>query len=320
MDKRDLKIIIELDKNPRESYSIIGKRVGISKQAIKSRIDNLISTNVITTFITFSNMNALGIIATKIFFSFQDLSHSKKQEIITFLKNEKIVGGLMIFEGHYDLFTGIMAQNQLDLDDFISRFYNKYSNHIKEKKIVTLADSAVFPRGYLDEKKIKPYTKPKHFFVHPINRVELKLNDYKILGILTSNPLISWTDISRQTKIPLQTVISRYKFMEKNGVIDGFGILLNEAIFVSYVLMVELNNLSEDTRNSIMRFAKGHPNFILAVRIVGEWNYEFGIEGVNLQECLKAIDDFKKEFSHVIRSYVPLLLTKVEKMQNYKAN
>jgi len=73
-------------------------------------------------------MNALGIIAVKIFFLFQDLSHSKKQEIITFLKNEKIVGGLMVFEGPYDLFIGLMVHNQLELDDFISKFYNKFSN------------------------------------------------------------------------------------------------------------------------------------------------------------------------------------------------
>ena len=36
-------------------------------------------------------------------------------------------------------------------------------------------------------------------------------------------------------------------------------------------------------RTEIDKFAKTHPNFIMSVRIVGEWNYEFAIEGINLE-------------------------------------
>ncbi len=319
MDKKDIKILIELDKNPRENNSIIGKKVGLSKQAVSSRIQNLLNTHIIITPILFVNMNALGITPTKVFFSFQNVTPAKKQEIVNYLKNEKIVGGLMTFEGPYDLFAGIMAQNQIDLDDFLSKFYNKYTNNIKEKKIVTLADSSVYPRGYLQENKIKPLNKPKYFFAHPTIIQKLKKADYAILGTLVENPLYSYTELSKILKIPVQTIINRIKTLEKIGVINGFGIYLNEKIFISYILLVELSVMTDEIRQEIMNFVKGHPNFVMTVRTVGEWNYEFAIEGMNLQECLTAIEDFKKKFAQSIRSCIPLLVNKMEKMQNYKA-
>lgn len=52
LDELDKRIIAELEKDPRASYTDIAKVVGISRVAVKSRIDSLIERGVIAGFKT----------------------------------------------------------------------------------------------------------------------------------------------------------------------------------------------------------------------------------------------------------------------------
>ena len=52
LDKKDIQILQELDLNSRSSYSIIGKKVGKSKEFVRSRVKKLIYSGAIRSFIT----------------------------------------------------------------------------------------------------------------------------------------------------------------------------------------------------------------------------------------------------------------------------
>jgi len=44
LDVRDRKILVELDEDARQSNNQIGKKVGLSKEVVKYRIDKMIDT------------------------------------------------------------------------------------------------------------------------------------------------------------------------------------------------------------------------------------------------------------------------------------
>ena len=67
LDKTDLKILYELDQNFRKSHTEMGKNIGISKQAVKKRIDNLIQNGTIKKFITVINMANFGVIPNQVY-------------------------------------------------------------------------------------------------------------------------------------------------------------------------------------------------------------------------------------------------------------
>ena len=56
LDKKDFKILLELDKNARQTDSKIAKKIGLSKQVVNYRIKNLIKDELITKFYTLVNV------------------------------------------------------------------------------------------------------------------------------------------------------------------------------------------------------------------------------------------------------------------------
>ena len=61
MDKKDLRILSELDADARQSNNQIGRKIGLSKEVVKYRIDKLTKDGVILRFHTVINYFRLGI-------------------------------------------------------------------------------------------------------------------------------------------------------------------------------------------------------------------------------------------------------------------
>ena len=60
LDEKDRKILLELDKNSRQTDSEIAKKVRLSKQITNYRIQNLKKKKIISNFYTVVNAGNLG--------------------------------------------------------------------------------------------------------------------------------------------------------------------------------------------------------------------------------------------------------------------
>lgn len=71
--------------------------------------------------------------------------------------------------------------------------------------------------------------------------------DLKILELLKRNSKLSTKEISRKTLMPITTVHNRIKKMEKNGVIKGYGVVLDHkklGKMISGYVMITVNYTS----------------------------------------------------------------------------
>ena len=62
MDKKDLKILRELERNARKSSKAIGKAIGLHPDVVRYRIDRLVKQNIIASFLTFVNFAKIGFV------------------------------------------------------------------------------------------------------------------------------------------------------------------------------------------------------------------------------------------------------------------
>src|SRR3989338_4306284 len=317
LDKLDWKILASLDKNARASYSSIAKEVKLSKQAVKNRLDNLISEQIITQFITFVNMGYLGITPYKVFIKFQTIQKEKKQEIISYLLQRPTIGVVTVFEGIYDLYFGVMTRHPHELDHELKLFYNKFANYISERKTVALIDTQVLPRNYLIEQKRPSSVNSITFHSSKISSGHLKQLEQQILMILNDDALIPATKIATITHNSVQTIINRIKHLEKEKVITGYGYLLNETMFVSYLMLVQLNTLSEEVQQKMIHYLQTLPNVILIIKTIGDWDYEIGVEAKELTECRRCMEEFREQFSPYLKSSTPLLVHRMLNIKNY---
>jgi DNA-binding Lrp family transcriptional regulator len=64
LDKKDKKILYELDYNSRQSFSSIAKKVKLKKETCIYRINKLISEKVITQFSTLIGLGNFALLST----------------------------------------------------------------------------------------------------------------------------------------------------------------------------------------------------------------------------------------------------------------
>src|SRR3989344_5886464 len=103
LDNLDLKILYELDKNARMSYSDIAKKVNVSKQTVKQRLERLISGGIISVITPIINMSSFGVIPNQAFLSLNLPSEEKKKELIDYLMNMPSIAQIAECEGAYDI-------------------------------------------------------------------------------------------------------------------------------------------------------------------------------------------------------------------------
>jgi len=74
LDLKDRKILYELDLNARQSDSEIAKKVGLTRDSVRYRINKLVENGYINYFMTLLNSMKLGYDWYRTFFKFQNLT------------------------------------------------------------------------------------------------------------------------------------------------------------------------------------------------------------------------------------------------------
>ncbi len=76
----DRKILYELDKNSRQPFSVLAKKLRMSRTALEYRVKQLQEKNILKQFVTLVRPNAFGYQYYKIYLQLQNLN-SEKEEI-----------------------------------------------------------------------------------------------------------------------------------------------------------------------------------------------------------------------------------------------
>jgi len=72
LDLKDKKLLYQLDINSRQSYKEIGKKIGLSKDAVSYRIKQLQEEGIIRQFHTVIDVGKLGLISFRLYLKFQN--------------------------------------------------------------------------------------------------------------------------------------------------------------------------------------------------------------------------------------------------------
>ena len=310
----DYKILYELDGNARAAYSEIATKLKVSKQTVKNRMDKLIEDKIIKTFFTIVNEDNFGIKPLHIFVALNKVSTEKYQEIIDYLLKNKKVAQVTACEGIYDLYFGIVGRNPEEIDKELSKFYEQFSELIKDKKIVFFIDTHLYGRDYLLNKKRSIIPINRGFHKPSKEKVVLKEADFKVLGCLSAEPRIAATEIAQRTGLTVQTVIKKIKFLEESHIIMGYSFLLDPLKIVNHQILVEFAVLTKDLEKKVVTFCATNANALFVVKFLGEFNFSILVESLDHEEYREFVNEFKKEFSIYLKSFVPLLITDYPKL------
>jgi DNA-binding Lrp family transcriptional regulator len=305
VDAKDRKIMYELDLNARQSESEIARRVGLSRESVRYRIDRLESRGYILGYITIVNGVKLDQRWFRTLLKFRNLTPEKDKEITEWLMKKS--GWLFKVEGPWDMSSGILAETIYEYRDLIEGFLEKYNQYIEKHEFSVCVIDWICTKDLLIQNK-KRTEKPLLIgYARDEERTIEKLDetDLKVLRAVLTEARKKTVDIARETGLTEMIVRHRMKKMQDRGIILGYKPRIDLRLLGYEVFNVRftLVDYTAQERATMFEYIKQNP----AVNVVSEYVPSKGVEMIirakGLPALYKEIGKIREKFSKIIRDY-----------------
>ena len=299
LDKKDWRILYELDVNARQTNSAIAKKVGLSKYSVAYRIKQLEQKGIIEGYYTIIDFYKLGYLSFRIYLKLANASLEVEDQIMDFLnKNDKVTYSAKV-KGVFDINFGTIVRNIYEFEKFYSEFKKSFNKYVEKEKVSLFTKVHHFSRAYFLNKK-QSTEETRHYGSEEIILIDEK--DMHILKLLAQNSRITVVDMSRKLKIAERTIVYRIRNLERKKIIQGYRALFNLKLmgYTVYRLDLSLNNLSNIS--TFIQFAHHHPNITYFSQGIGCSDAELEIEVKDENAFEDLLEEIRRKFPEV-RSY-----------------
>lgn len=313
LDLIDRKLLAELDKSARSTYSEIGKKLRIAKETVKFRISRLEKANVIRGYYTVINIPKVGFTVYRPYIRLKDTTPEIENEIIQYLLNSKNVVILFHTNGSYHLALAIWAKDAWEYELFWKEFKKLYGNYFSNYVLSVMIEYKEFTRTYLlRENKLE---KEAFNTISKVAKEPLDEIDIKLLAFLSDNARASFVQLAEHLKITVGAVRYRMNHLIKRKIILGFRAIINlQSIGMEYY-KVDLWLRKFDRIEEVKQFILSNPNVIYTETSLVTSDVEFDIEVENFNKFIEIMNSFKEKFPEEIKDYTYYSLIKNYKTQ-----
>lgn len=316
LDELDKKILYELGKNAKSSYSQISKEIKSKKPIVAYHIQNLDKKGIIWKYVPVISLSRLGIYAHKIYFRFHGLDKEKKKELLEEFVKNKYINWVAESVGVWDILISIYAKNIMEFVIRKNDIFEKYGNFVQDYSITFLEDALVFNRDYLVEKS----TNYRKEFVFG-GKIEIEEIDEKqkiILRLIRNDGRFSLLDIAKRTKLNVGTIQSKINDLEKRGIIQGYTTFINldKTDSKFFKLCIYLNKYGKKEFTELLNYCRANKNVLHLIKSVGHWELEIELESDNPDYVYELVDELKTKFPSVIKK-IDLVIIKNERKLDF---
>lgn len=307
LDVRDYKILSELDRNSKESYNQIGRKLRLAPSVVERRVKNLIGKGVIKDFKSVINYKRLGWTYYSVYARFQNANEQKKKEILEYLKNHPLAGQVLLCDGRFNLIFGFFAKDVFGLTDELKKFNNLFGDYVKESEKIIHIGSHHYYRGYLIGKEIVRSGEP--YLGGPESILKIDEESYKLLNLIRQDARANIIDLAEKLGVTIDKVRYRIKKLIEDRIIFGSWLSINPSALglQSYRILLKLKNIDDKKEKEFLSFLNRNKNVIRANNTFGSWDYFIDLE-INTDDFREFTEDFSKTFSEQIQEYETLMV------------
>ncbi len=311
LDIKDKKILQQLDKNSRQSFAKIGKKVGLSKNVVQYRVKELERKNVIQSYYTIINVAKLGFTYTRVYFNFHSLTKENYKQMVDDFKAMPNLNWLGAGEGEWEFAAVFLTKNINEMSEIYRQIIDKYSKYIVDKDISPAIRLHIFDQNYAY------FGKESSFVVVSGNSEIEKLDekDLKIIEALQQSPKIKILELSQKVHLTPKIVSSRIKRLILEKFILGFRYQLNHKILgydYCHIYFV-LQNLTKQKRLHFIEYLKSIKNIFYITEGLGKYDIECEFMVQSQNELHSIISNIEDKFPDLIRTYKSALIYEVYK-------
>ena len=314
LDLKDRKILYELDIDSRQSFSQLGKKVGLHKDVVAYRVKNLQEKGIIKNFYLDINGYKFGYYKIKFYYNFQYVTPEIKQEIIDYLVKSPYTDVVHSAEGQYDLVVICEVENIPNFYNIWNGVINKYRDYFSNQILCIHNKLVEYRRTFLlDEKTANKDDKILFVESSSDKKADIDSLDKKILEFLAPNSRIKTIDIAKKLNSTVNTINSRIIKLVKTGVIQRYTINIDwpKIGYQWYKADVVLKN--PENMQKIVDYIENNPNLLHRIASLGYVYLELTFALNNANQLHQIIGDLSLKFPDAIKNYKYFSITKTHK-------
>ncbi len=316
IDKKDCKILYELDRNSRIPYSKLGDTLKISQEAARHRVQKLVEKEVIKKFCTVVDSAKLGFAYYKVFLKLHNVNEKNIQEIMRHLERDPSLAWLVRIDGTYDIGFAVKARSIHDilgLSNLVDNLVKEFDCFINKRVFCVNIAGEYLTRSYLINQDRN--TRVNGFYSVHSPAVPADEINVKIIKALADNARQTAVEIAKTLPLSSDAVLERIKSLEKSKIITRYNIVLNHYNLdqIHYKVFIYLNQTSPERQLAFMNACKTKPHVVFVVKTLAEWDFEMDIEVKDIRQYRQVMMELTSEYGEIIKEYDALMVSKIHK-------
>jgi DNA-binding Lrp family transcriptional regulator len=304
LDLKDRKILYHLYLNSRQSYSQIGKKVGLHRNNVIYRVNRLIEKGIIKKFFTSIDSFKFGYVFLRFYIKLQYTPPDIKERIVQFLIESKFSMAVNIVEGKYDLTIYMIDIDYLKFKDYWNKFLDKYRNHIADQVFSMFIASDTYPLSFLlDDKDPEKVKREKIKKFGDENIPTLDKLDINILKQIELDARRSTIELAKNLKVTTATINNRLTNLLNSGIIKAFKVNIDFSKLGYRIFKIDINLKDRAKIKDISKFITRNPHVRWQGYTIGYVDLEFEVILKNIDELHKFMEEIAKKFPDSIKDF-----------------
>jgi Lrp/AsnC family leucine-responsive transcriptional regulator len=301
LDKKDKKILFYLLQDSRQSYKILGKKIGMSKELVSYRIKRLIKNRIILNFSIIINFERLGYALMQTNYKFINVNPEKKEEIIHFLVTNKHTMYVSHIEGIYDLQVEFYMGKPYEFEKLMDVIREKYSPYLIFKLSMYTIRAEFYTFSFLIHGAIK---KKIVDWIWGQQLYDIDNLDFKILSVLSKNSRIPIKNLANDLNSTVSTINNRIKNMKEENIIALYTINVDwsKLGYRWFHLQISLKDYTK--KNKIIKYMRENPYLIRRFKFLDlDMDLHFTLLLKNMEQLRTIIEELSTVFPNSINDY-----------------
>jgi len=301
IDKKDIRLIGELERDSRNSVTKMAKSIGVSKEVANYRLKRLIDARFVKGFRLIADYSTMNFQIYRLLLNLYNIHETTKSDIIDYVKKSHFASFNALLQSVWDIEIIIRIRSISEFHEFYDDFMENFSEHIYEKDLSVITRTHFLGHPYI------------HGIFNPIvvgqqKPVEINELDEKIISILSKNPRTDTVEMSKKTGITPSAVQYRMKSLVSHGVIKAIRPVINGPMIGYTKYKVEITLSKPAHRKEVIQFLKMKPNATKIIEFIGKSDFEFHADFQTPMDIEKFMTELRTKF-HVIKDYeiIPIL-------------
>lgn len=314
IDLKDRKILYNLDLDSRQSFSQIGKKVGLHKDVVAYRVKKLQENEIIKGFYTETDDYLLGYTRHRYYFTYQYTNPEIRKEIIDYFLKNKYIRIIHSTEGHYNLVLISDVKGISKAHSVWKAITSKYRDYFSHQDFSVIFQAYIYRYSFLlDEKDEQCTNRVKSKIYGSDKRVDIDDFDFQILKLISQNARMPTIDIAESLDSTAVTINNRLKKLKQSGIINAFRVNLNlpKLGFQRYKSDIILKDY--DKLPKIINYIEKNRYLDEIIQSIGYADLELEFILNNANQLYQIMDDLSIKFPNTIKNYITFSATKTHK-------